>query len=58
MAIFLVIIAVLGKVAGGYLISNSALLNRLTIGVGMVTRGAVDLVFVGIGAALDIILIP
>lgn len=54
-ATFLIVVAVLGKVAAGYLMPTSAPLNRLAIGVGMVPRGEVGLVFVGIGASLGIL---
>ena len=54
-ASFLIIIAVLGKVAAGYFIPNSGALNRLAIGLGMVPRGEVGLVFVGIGSSIGIL---
>ncbi|ESA33940.1 kef-type k+ transport membrane component [Leptolyngbya sp. Heron Island J] len=54
MAAFLIVVAVIGKVTAGYLIP-SAKLNRLAIGIGMVPRGEVGLVFVGIGASVDIL---
>ena len=53
-ASFLIIIAVVGKVAAGYFIP-AAELNRLAIGLGMIPRGEVGLVFVGIGASVDIL---
>ena len=54
MAAFLIVVAVIGKVAAGYLIPATEL-NRLAIGIGMVPRGEVGLVFVGIGASIDIL---
>ena len=54
-ASFLIIIAVVGKVAAGYFIPNSGTLNRLAIGLGMVPRGEVGLVFVGIGSSIGIL---
>lgn len=55
MAVFLIIIAVLGKVVSSYLIPRSSELNRLAIGIGMVPRGEVGLVFVGIDSAIGIL---
>ncbi|MEM9905076.1 MAG: cation:proton antiporter [Cyanobacteria bacterium P01_D01_bin.44] len=54
MAAFLIVVAVIGKVAAGYLIPAVGL-NRLAIGIGMVPRGEVGLVFVGIGTSVDIL---
>lgn len=55
MAAVLIIIAVLGKVAAGYLLPRTEELNRLAIGIGMVPRGEVGLVFVGISSSVDIL---
>ncbi|MEM1251182.1 MAG: cation:proton antiporter [Cyanobacteria bacterium P01_H01_bin.21] len=55
MAAFLIVIAVLGKVAASYLIPRPGRLNRLAIGIGMVPRGEVGLVFVGIGSSISIL---
>lgn len=52
---FLIVVAILGKVATGYLLTGSTPLNRLVIGVGMIPRGEVGLVFAGLGAGLDAI---
>ncbi|MEO0488026.1 MAG: cation:proton antiporter [Cyanobacteria bacterium J06659_2] len=54
MAAFLIVIAVIGKVAASYLIPRACELNRLAIGIGMVPRGEVGLVFVGIGSSISI----
>lgn len=54
MAAFLIVIAVIGKVAASYLIPHAGDLNRLAIGIGMVPRGEVGLVFVGIGSSINI----
>ncbi|MBE7384966.1 MAG: cation:proton antiporter [Leptolyngbya sp. SIO1E4] len=54
-AAFLILVAILGKIAAGYLIPHAASVNRLAIGMGMVPRGEVGLVFVGIGASLNIL---
>jgi len=55
MAAFLIVIAVAGKVAASYLIPRADELNRLAIGIGMVPRGEVGLVFVGIGSSIGIL---
>ncbi|MBE7385898.1 MAG: cation:proton antiporter [Leptolyngbya sp. SIO1E4] len=54
-ASFLILVAVVGKVAAGYFIPSSDDLNRLAIGLGMVPRGEVGLVFVGIGSSIGIL---
>ncbi len=51
-AAFLMVVAVLGKVVTGWSIfGNKEPVNRLAIGIGMIPRGEVGLVFAGIGAA-------
>ncbi|NEQ47317.1 MAG: cation:proton antiporter [Leptolyngbya sp. SIOISBB] len=52
MAACLIVIAVLGKGVASYLMPRAGELNRLAIGIGMVPRGEVGLVFVGIGSAI------
>ncbi|MEO0405712.1 MAG: cation:proton antiporter [Cyanobacteria bacterium P01_A01_bin.135] len=52
---FLILVALLGKVAAGYVVPNAGTLNRLAIGIGMVPRGEVGLVFVGIGSSIGIL---
>lgn len=54
-AIFLIIVAILGKVVAGFLIFSKSPTNRLAIGAGMVPRGEVGLVFVGLGATTGIL---
>lgn len=49
----LVVIAVIGKLASG-LGARGAGLDRLSIGIGMVPRGEVGLIFASIGAALTV----
>ncbi|MDV3353735.1 cation:proton antiporter [Leptothoe sp. LEGE 181152] len=49
-AAFLIVIAILGKLAAGYFVSSKENVNRLAIGTGMVPRGEVGLVFAGLGA--------
>ena len=57
MAIFLIVVAILGKVVTGLVVFNPEL-NRLAIGVGMIPRGEVGLVFVNIGTANGVLSQP
>ena len=50
-AIFLIVVAILGKVACGFSVFGLGPINRLAIGVGMVPRGEVGLVFASVGSA-------
>lgn len=50
-AAFLIVVAILGKVVAGFAIFGQPDLNKLAIGVGMIPRGEVGLVFAGIGSA-------
>ena len=50
-AVFLLIIAIIGKVITGWVVFGIPNINRLAIGIGMVPRGEVGLVFAGIGTA-------
>jgi len=50
-AAFLVIVAIIGKVITGFTILGQPEINRLAIGVGMIPRGEVGLVFAGVGSA-------
>jgi Kef-type K+ transport system membrane component KefB len=54
-AIFLITVAILGKVATGLAVFGKEKMNRLAIGVGMIPRGEVGLVFAGVGAASGIL---
>jgi Kef-type K+ transport system membrane component KefB len=51
MATFLIIVAIFGKVITGFSVFGQPQINRLAIGVGMIPRGEVGLVFAGVGAA-------
>ncbi|MBE9206665.1 cation:proton antiporter [Nostoc sp. LEGE 06077] len=51
MAIFLITVAIIGKVITGLSVFGQPEINRLAIGVGMIPRGEVGLVFAGVGAA-------
>nr|WP_227498650.1 cation:proton antiporter [Synechococcus sp. PCC 7336] len=50
-ASFLVAVAILGKIAAGLGAFGGKKVNRYAIGVGMIPRGEVGLVFAGVGAA-------
>ena len=50
-ATFLIVVAILGKVITGFTILGNPDLNKLAIGVGMIPRGEVGLVFAGVGSA-------
>ncbi len=54
-AMFLITVAILGKVATGLAVFGQEKINRLAIGVGMIPRGEVGLVFAGVGAASGIL---
>jgi Kef-type K+ transport system membrane component KefB len=49
-ALFLVIVAVIGKGITGLVVFGKPGINRLAIGVGMIPRGEVGLIFVSVGA--------
>ncbi|MDZ8055251.1 MAG: cation:proton antiporter [Aulosira sp. ZfuVER01] len=51
MASFLIVVAIIGKVITGLTVFGQPQINRLAIGVGMIPRGEVGLVFAGVGAA-------
>ncbi len=50
-ATFLILVAILGKVITGFTLFGQPDLNKLAIGVGMIPRGEVGLVFAGVGSA-------
>ena len=54
-ASFLMLIAVVGKVITGWVVFGKPGINRLAVGIGMIPRGEVGLVFAGIGAASGVI---
>nr|WP_155523677.1 cation:proton antiporter [Nodosilinea nodulosa] len=54
-ASFLVVVAILGKVVAGFAIFGQPGINRLAVGVGMIPRGEVGLVFAGVGAASGVL---
>ena len=54
-AAFLIVVAIIGKVITGWAIVGKEKINRLAIGIGMIPRGEVGLVFAGIGAASGVL---
>lgn len=50
-ASFLVLVAIIGKAITGFAVFGQPGINRLAIGVGMIPRGEVGLVFAGVGSA-------
>lgn len=54
-ASFLVVVAFVGKVVTGFVVFGQPGINRLAVGIGMVPRGEVGLVFAGVGAASGVL---
>jgi len=54
-ALFLVIVAIVGKTITGYAVFGQPGINRLAVGFGMIPRGEVGLVFAGVGAASGVL---
>lgn len=57
-AVFLVAVAIVGKLVTGWAVFGQPGINRLAIGVGMIPRGEVGLVFAGIGSASGVLSKP
>ena len=57
-AVFLIAVAIIGKVVTGWAVFGQPGINRLAIGVGMIPRGEVGLVFAGIGSASGVLSKP
>ncbi|NJN88866.1 MAG: cation:proton antiporter [Leptolyngbyaceae cyanobacterium SL_7_1] len=57
-AAFLLVVAIFGKVVTGLGVFGQPGINRLAIGVGMIPRGEVGLVFVGVGSATGVLSKP
>lgn len=51
----LIVIAIVGKIIAGFATFTNKPINRLAIGVGMIPRGEVGLVFAGLGAATGVL---
>ena len=54
-ALFLVVVAIIGKTITGYAVFGQPGINRLAVGFGMIPRGEVGLVFAGVGAASGVL---
>ncbi|MGB5960975.1 MAG: cation:proton antiporter [Coleofasciculaceae cyanobacterium] len=54
-AVFLVAVAIVGKLVTGWAVFGQPGINRWAIGVGMIPRGEVGLVFAGIGSASGVL---
>jgi Kef-type K+ transport system membrane component KefB len=54
-AAFLMLVAIVGKLVTGWAVFGQPGINRLAIGVGMIPRGEVGLVFAGIGSASGVL---
>ncbi len=57
-ATFLITVAILGKMITGLTVFGQPQINRLAIGVGMIPRGEVGLVFAGVGSASGVLSKP
>lgn len=55
MAAFLLIAAIVGKIAAGWSYYSAEKNNRLVVGLGMVPRGEVGLIFLGLGTQAEIL---
>lgn len=55
MSVFLIAVAILGKVVTGFTVFGQPEINRLAIGVGMIPRGEVGLVFASFGATTGVL---
>ncbi len=54
-AAFLITVAIIGKVLAGFTVFGQPDLDKLAIGVGMIPRGEVGLVFVAVGASSGVL---
>jgi Kef-type K+ transport system membrane component KefB len=54
-ASFLMVVAILGKVVAGFTVFGQPGINRLAIGVGMIPRGEVGLIFAAVGSASGVL---
>ncbi|MBE9029220.1 cation:proton antiporter [filamentous cyanobacterium LEGE 11480] len=57
-ASFLIVVAIIGKIVTGWAVFGKPGVNRLAIGIGMIPRGEVGLVFAGIGSASGVLSKP
>jgi Kef-type K+ transport system membrane component KefB len=54
-AVFLLVVAIVGKVAAGWSYLSKEPTNRLVVGLGMMPRGEVGLIFLGLGTQAGIL---
>jgi Kef-type K+ transport system membrane component KefB len=54
-ASFLVVVAIIGKIVTGFAVFGQDGINKLAIGIGMIPRGEVGLVFAGVGSASGVL---
>ncbi len=54
-ASFLIVVAIAGKMVSGFSLWGGEPVNRVAIGIGMIPRGEVGLVFAGVGSASGIL---
>ena len=52
---FLLDVAIIGKIAAGWVISSDKPTNRLVVGLGMMPRGEVGLIFLGLGTSAKLL---
>ncbi len=52
---FLLIVAIIGKIAAGWVFSSDKPTNRLVVGLGMMPRGEVGLIFLGLGTSAKLL---
>jgi Kef-type K+ transport system membrane component KefB len=54
-AAFLLVVAIVGKIAAGWSYVSAEPTNRLVVGLGMMPRGEVGLIFLGLGSQANIL---
>jgi len=54
-AAFLFVVAIIGKVAAGWAIFSKEKTNNLVVGLGMMPRGEVGLIFLGLGTSAKLL---
>ncbi len=52
---FLLVVAIIGKIASGWLFAIDKPTNRLVVGLGMMPRGEVGLIFLGLGTSAGLL---
>ena len=49
------VVAIIGKIAAGWVFSSNKPTNRLVVGLGMMPRGEVGLIFLGLGTSAKLL---